>query len=92
MKIKVLLVMPGKEVQTVRIPASIKFIKSFIGEELQRFRENKNTVIIANKNAISTTTINDIQEIVGLGTISDSNTGTSSKADVIVIIGRDYDE
>ena len=48
--------------------------------------------VIANKNAISTTTINDIQEIVGLGTISDSNTGTSSKADVTVIIGRDYDE
>ena len=51
MKIKVLLVMPGKEVQTVRIPASIKFIKSFIGEELQRFRINENTIIIANKNA-----------------------------------------
>ena len=51
MKIKVLLVMPGKEVQTVRIPASIKFIKSFIGEELQRFRVNENTIIIANKNA-----------------------------------------
>ena len=45
MKIKVLLVMPGKEVQTVKIPASIKFIKSFIGEELQTLRENKNTVI-----------------------------------------------
>lgn len=51
MKIKVLLVMPGKEVQTVRIPASIKFIKSFIGEELQRFKVNENTIIIANKNA-----------------------------------------
>ena len=47
----VLFVMPGKEVQTVRIPASIKFIKSFIGEELQRFRVNENTIIIANKNA-----------------------------------------
>ena len=33
MKIKSLLVMPGKEVQTVRIPASIKYIKAFIGEE-----------------------------------------------------------
>lgn len=51
MKIKFLLVMPGKEVQTVRIPASIKFIKSFIGEELQRFKVNENTIIIANKNA-----------------------------------------
>lgn len=51
MKIKVLLVMPGKEVQIVRIPASIKFIKSFIGEELQRFKINENTTIIASKNA-----------------------------------------
>jgi predicted RNA-binding protein with PUA domain len=50
MKIKVLLVMPGKEVQIIKIPASIKFIKSFIGEELQRFRINENTIIIANKN------------------------------------------
>lgn len=53
MKIKVLLVMPGKEVQTVKIPASIKFIKAFIGEELQRFKINENTTIIANKNALN---------------------------------------
>ena len=51
MKIKVLLVMPGKEVQTVRIPASIKFIKAFIGEELYRIKLNDTTVLIANKNA-----------------------------------------
>jgi predicted RNA-binding protein with PUA domain len=51
MKIKVLLVMPGKEVRTVKIPASIKFIKSFIGEELYRIKLNDNTVLIANKNA-----------------------------------------
>lgn len=51
MKIKVLLVMPGKEVQTVRIPASIKFIKAFIGEELYRIKLNENTVLIADKNA-----------------------------------------
>ena len=38
MKIKVLLVMPNKEVQVVRIPASIKFIKSFIGENLYRIK------------------------------------------------------
>jgi predicted RNA-binding protein with PUA domain len=49
MKIKVLLVMPGKEVQIIKIPESIKFIKSFIGEELQRFKINENTMIIANK-------------------------------------------
>ncbi len=51
MKIKVLLVMPGKEVQTVRIPASIKFIKAFIGEELYRIKLNENTVLIADQNA-----------------------------------------
>jgi len=51
MKIKVLLVMPGKEVQIVKIPASIKFIKAFIGDELYRIKLNENTVLIANKNA-----------------------------------------
>lgn len=51
MKIKVLLVMPGKEVQTVKIPANIKFIKAFIGDELYKVKLNENTVLIANKNA-----------------------------------------
>ena len=51
MKIKVLLVMPGKEVQTVKIPANIKFIKAFIGDELYKVRLNNNTMLIANKNA-----------------------------------------
>ena len=51
MKIKVLLVMPNKEVQTVKIPASIKFIKSFIGEDLFRIKLDNTTNIIANKNA-----------------------------------------
>ena len=51
MKIKVLLVMPGKEVQLIKIPASIKFIKSFIGEELYRIKLNENTVIIGNINS-----------------------------------------
>lgn len=51
MKIKVLLVMPNKEVQVVRIPASIKFIKAFIGNELYRVKLNENTVLIANKDA-----------------------------------------
>lgn len=51
MKIKVLLVMPGKEVQTVKIPASIKYIKAFIGQELFKIRLNENTMIYANKNA-----------------------------------------
>lgn len=51
MKIKVLLVMPNKEVQIVRIPRSIKFIKAFIGDELYRIKLNEDTLLIANKNA-----------------------------------------
>ena len=51
MKIKVLLVMPGKEAQIVKIPASIKYIKAFIGEDLFRIKLNENTILIANKDA-----------------------------------------
>ena len=51
MKIKVLLVMPGKEVQIAKIPANIKFIKSFIGAELFKIRLNDTTMIYTNKNA-----------------------------------------
>ena len=40
MKIKSLLVMPGKEVQKVKIPANIKFIKSLLGEDLQEIKVN----------------------------------------------------
>ena len=47
--------------------------------------------VIANKNQVSTTVINDIKETIGTGTISDSNTGKSNKADVTVIIGKDYE-
>ncbi len=45
MKIKSLLVMPGKEVQKVKIPANIKFIKSLLGDDLQKIRVNENTII-----------------------------------------------
>lgn len=51
MKIKCLLVMPGKEVQRVKIPANIKFIKALIGENLLNIRANENNIIIANQNA-----------------------------------------
>ena len=51
MKIKVLLVMPNKEVQVVKIPASTQFIKAFIGDDLYRVKLNETTVLIANKNA-----------------------------------------
>mgnify|MGYP002517960220 FL=1 len=61
MKIKVLLVMPGKEVQVVKIPASIKYIKAFIGEELYKVKLNENTLLIANENA----TIDEFNRILG---------------------------
>ena len=47
--------------------------------------------VIANKKQVSTTTINDIKETVGTGTVSDSSAGSSSKVDVTVIIGKDYE-
>ncbi len=43
--------MPNKEVQKVKIPGNIKFIKSLIGDNLLRIRTNKNNLIIANQNA-----------------------------------------
>lgn len=61
MKIKCLLVIPGNEVQEVKIPANIKFIKSFIGKELFKIRLNENNILIANKNA----KIDDFNRIVG---------------------------
>ena len=51
MKIKVLLVMPGKEAQIIKIPASIKFIKSFIGENLFKIKLDNHTLLVANKDA-----------------------------------------
>ena len=37
MKIKVLLFMPGREAQLIKIPASTKFIKSFIIKEIYMY-------------------------------------------------------
>lgn len=45
MKIKGLLVMPGKEVQKVKISANIKFIKSLLGEDLQEIIVDESTAI-----------------------------------------------
>ena len=61
MRIKFLLVIPNQEVQVVKIPPSLKFIKSFIGENLFRLKLSKNTLLIANKNA----NIEDFNRIVG---------------------------
>ena len=48
--------------------------------------------VIANKTGVTTSTMNDIQDILGIGTISDSSSGgTSSRVDVTVIIGKDYE-
>lgn len=43
--------MPGKEVQKLKIPASLKFIKAFIGENLLKIKVNENTMIYANQDA-----------------------------------------
>ncbi len=51
MKIKCLLVMPNKEVQRVKIPGSLKFVRALIGNDLLKIRVNKNNIIIANQNA-----------------------------------------
>lgn len=51
MKIKALLVIPNKEVQLVKIPASNKFIEAFIGKERYQKCLDENTILIANKNA-----------------------------------------
>lgn len=49
MKIKGLLVMPGIEVQKVRIPASIKFVKSLIGSELIKIKATDSVSIFVSK-------------------------------------------
>ena len=43
--------MPDKEAQVVRIPANIKFLKAFLGENLLRIKLDDNNMIIANKDA-----------------------------------------
>lgn len=54
MKIKVLLVVPNQEVQAIKIPASTKFIKSFIGKNLYKVRLTENAMLIANNDADNT--------------------------------------
>lgn len=61
MKIKSLLIMPNKNVQLVKIPANMKFIKSLIGENLIRIKLDDNTILIADKNA----KIDDFNRILG---------------------------
>ena len=68
MKIKVLLVMPKHEVQTVKIPRSSQFIKALIGKELLKIRLDKNIMIIADKNANLTEFNRIIEGNIILGT------------------------
>lgn len=51
MKIKVLLVIPGKEVQVIKISSNIKHIKAFLGEDLYKVKLNEDNLLIASKNA-----------------------------------------
>lgn len=51
MKIKVLLVIPGKEVQVIKISPNIKHIKAFLGEDLYKVKLNEDNLVIASKNA-----------------------------------------
>ena len=47
--------------------------------------------IIANKNDIATTIMSNIKETIGVGSVTYSNgEGSSSKVDVTIIIGKDY--
>ena len=48
--------------------------------------------VIANKKDVSTTTMNNIKEAIGTGTISSSAGGSSSKVDVTIVIGKDYQQ
>ena len=60
-KIKSLLIIPGKEPQLVKIPASPKFIKSLIGYNLQRIKLNDDATIVLNRNARA----DDANRVVG---------------------------
>lgn len=61
MKIKVLLVMQDREVQTVKIPRNTKFVKALIGNELLKIKLDKDIMLIANKNA----DVTEFNRIVG---------------------------
>lgn len=61
MKIKVLLVMPEREPQTLKIPRASKFIKALIGNDLLKIKLDENIVLIANNNA----DITEFNRIVG---------------------------
>ena len=50
-----------------------------------------NKTVIINKKSVSETIMKDIKRAVGVGTISNVESGKSSKVDITIIIGKDYD-
>ncbi len=50
-----------------------------------------NKTVIINKKSVSETIMKDIKQAVGVGTISNVESGKSSKVDITIIIGKDYD-
>ena len=47
--------------------------------------------VILNKNDVSNMVIDEIKQVVGTGTISSNGEGSSSKADITIVIGKDYE-
>ena len=47
--------------------------------------------VIANKNNVSDSIVDDIEQVLGTGTVSNNRSGTSNKADITIIIGKDYE-
>ena len=47
--------------------------------------------VILNKNDVSNMVIDEIKQVVGTGTISSNGAGSSSKADITIVIGKDYE-
>lgn len=47
--------------------------------------------VILNKNDVSNMMIDEIKQVVGTGTISSNGAGSSSKADITIVIGKDYE-
>ena len=84
MKIKVLLVVPGRETEVKRIPGNLKFIKSFIGDELYSVRLNENTMLIGNKNA----RIDDFNRIYGENILLGSFIIVSNKNNHLVSLNK----
>lgn len=84
MKIKVLLVVPGRETEVKRILGNLKFIKSFIGNELYSIRLNENTMLIGNKNA----RIDDFNRIYGENILLGSFIIVSNKNNHLVSLNK----